>query len=249
MQRHPEAFQRNDILLSAAEIHALQNRHILIAGLGGVGGFVAESLCRAGIERFTLLDHDTVSASNLNRQIIALHSTLGQPKTAVLAARMRDINPAVILDERPEFLHKTEAQDFIRGTDFDFVADCIDSIASKAALVAACHQAGVPVVSSLGAGNRIDVTKVRVTKLNQTEGCGLARELRATLRKMQVAVNYPVVFSNERARKPLPHQPVDGPMPGRPRAVNGTISYMPAVFGLFVSGVIIKHFLAEVEHE
>jgi tRNA threonylcarbamoyladenosine dehydratase len=240
MNQHPDAFSRTAILLDDAESARLQEQHILIAGLGGVGGYVAENLCRAGIRRFTLLDHDMVSPSNLNRQLVALHSTLSQAKTEVMAARMRDINPAVQVHIRTEFLQASAAEDLLRSADFSFVVDCIDSIACKAALVAACHRQGIAVVSSLGAGNRLDVTQVRVSSLNQAEGCALGRELRAQLRKMQAPVNYPVVYSRERPRPPLPHQAIEGAISGRPRAVNGTISYMPALFGVFISGVVIK---------
>ena len=243
MQRHPEAFSRTETLLGADEIAYLVDHHILVAGLGGVGGYAAEALCRAGIRRFTLLDHDVVSPTNLNRQLVALHSTLGQAKTDVMAARMRDIDPEVELDPRTEFLQPSAAGDLIQSTQFDFVVDCIDSIACKAALVAACQTHGAPVVSSMGAGNRLDVTQVKVASLNQTHACALARELRAALRKMGAALNYPVVYSPEPSRQPLPHQPIEGAIAGRARAVNGTISYMPALFGMFVAGVVVKRLL------
>jgi tRNA threonylcarbamoyladenosine dehydratase len=247
MKQHPDAFCRTDILLTPAESACLHNQHILIAGLGGVGGYVAESLCRAGILRFTLLDHDCVSPSNLNRQLVALHSTLGQPKVEVMAARMRDIHPDVTVHSRCEFLQASAAQTLIHEGDFSFVVDCIDSIACKAALVAACHHFAIPVVSSLGAGNRLDVTQVRLSRLNQVEGCALGRELRASLRKMDAPVNYPVVYSRERPRPALPHQAIEGAVSGRARAVNGTISYLPALFGVFISGVVIQQLLNQQE--
>jgi tRNA A37 threonylcarbamoyladenosine dehydratase len=239
-----EAFSRTEILLGQESLAALIDHHILIAGLGGVGGFVAESLVRIGIRRFTLLDHDLVNPSNLNRQLVALHSTLGRPKTEVMAERMRDINPLAEITVINEFLHKTEAERLILGNHFDFVVDCIDSIACKAALVAACITHEVAVASSMGAGNRLDVSKVKITNLNQTHGCALARELRAALHKMEVRTNYPVVYSEEVPRQPLPHQPVEGAVSGRPRAVNGTIAYMPALFGMMLAGVVVQKLLA-----
>ncbi len=239
-----EAFSRTEILLGEEDLAYLNGHHVLIAGLGGVGSFVAESLGRMGLRRFTLLDHDVINPSNLNRQLLALHSTLGRPKTEVMAERLRDINPEVELHLINEFLHKSEAEALILRHDFDFVVDCIDSIACKASLVAACINHGIPVVSSMGAGNRLDVTKVKVANLNQTHGCALARELRSALHKMEVRTNYPVVYSDEFPRQPLPHQPVEGAVSGRPRAVNGTISYLPALFGMMLTGVMVQKLLA-----
>jgi len=143
-----------------------------------------------------------------------------------------------------EFLQKTEAERLILSNRFDFVVDCIDSIACKAALVAACITHEVPVTSSMGAGNRLDVSKVKIINLNQTQGCALARELRSALHKMEIRTNYPVVYSEEVPRQPLPHQPVEGAVSGRPRAVNGTIAYMPALFGMMLAGVVVQKLLA-----
>ncbi len=238
-----ECSARTEILLGAEDLARLSEHHVLIAGLGGVGSFVAESLGRIGIRRLTLLDHDVVSPSNLNRQLVALHSTLGQAKTEVMAARLRDINPHLELTLLTEFLLKEQAEALILAHDFDFVVDCIDSIVCKAALVAACMRHQIPVASSMGAGNRLDVTQVKVARLNQTHACALAREMRALLKKMGVRTNYPVVYSTELPRQPLPHQPIEGAVPGRPRAVNGTIAYMPALFGMMLSGVVVQQLL------
>jgi tRNA A37 threonylcarbamoyladenosine dehydratase len=236
-------FTRTEILLGQPALTALCEHHILIAGLGGVGSFVAEALGRVGIKKLTLLDHDVVGASNLNRQLVALNSTVGQPKTEIMAARLRDINPNIELDIRTQFLEKDLAVEFVQQGQFDFVVDCIDSIACKAALVAACLQLNVAVASSMGAGNRLDVTKVKVAPLKKTHQCALARELRSQLRKMNMPLTHPVVFSSEIAHQPLPHQPVSGDVGGRPRAVNGTISYMPALFGMMLAGVVVNQLL------
>lgn len=244
-----EAFARTEILLGAETLAALRDHHLCIAGLGGVGGQVAENLARIGFNRITLIDHDKVSHSNLNRQLVALHSTVGRDKTEVLAERLRDIHPEADIVARNEFLHKSEMEAFIEAQSFDYVIDCIDSIASKAALVAACIHHQVPVASSMGAGNRLDVTKVRVANLNQTHSCPLARELRSLLHKMEVRTNYPVVYSEERPSQPLPHQPIEGHASGRPRAVNGTIAYMTALFGNLLSGVVVGKLLASLESD
>ena len=267
---HPHA--RTEILIGADGLARLRATHVLMAGLGGVGGYAAEALGRAGIGRLTLLDHDVVSLSNLNRQLLALHSTLGRPKVQVMAERLRDIDPAIELTLIGEFLQPDDADALVaplspspsptkgEGSQtltlgpsptsgeerrYDYVADCIDSIACKAALVAACHRHGVPVISALGAGNCLDVSRVQVAQLNQTQMCPLARELRRKLRELGAPLNYPVIYSDEPRRPPQPHQPVGGDTPGRPRAVNGTISYLPALFGVMLAGVVIHRLLGD----
>ena len=234
---------RTAILLTDAELQHLVQHHVFIAGLGGVGSYVAEILGRVGLQRLTILDHDIVVSSNLNRQLVALHSTLGQKKAEVMANRLWDINPNVQLTVMTDFLEKHQAESVVTQGQFDFVIDCIDSIACKAELVAACVRHNISVASSMGAGNRLDVTQVKIAKLNQTSGCALARELRGMLRKMDVKTNYPVVYSTEIPRQPLPHQAVSSEPPGRARAVNGTIAYLPALFGVMLAGYVIKQLL------
>lgn len=240
---YPQA--RTEILIGAEGLARLRAAHVLVAGLGGVGGYVAEALGRAGVGRLTLLDHDAVSLSNLNRQLLALHSTLGRPKVEVMAERLRDIDPTLELRLLGEFLQQDAAETLVAATPYSYVADCIDSIACKAALVATCHRHGVPVISALGAGNCLDVTRVRISRLDQTQVCPLARELRRRLREREAPLRYPVVYSDEPRRPPLPHQPVGGDVPGRFRAVNGTISYMPALFGILLAGYIVQRLLDE----
>ena len=236
---------RTEILIGVEGLDRLRAANVLVAGLGGVGGYAAEALGRAGIGRLTLLDHDVVSPSNLNRQLLALHSTLGRPKVEVMAERLRDIDPGLELTLVGEFLRPDAAETLVTSVRYDYVADCIDSIACKAALVVACHRHGVPVISALGAGNCLDVSRVRVARLNQTQVCPLARELRRKLRELDAPLAYPVIYSDEPRRQPLPHQPVGGDTPGRPRAVNGTISYMPALFGILLAGYIVRRLLDE----
>lgn len=241
---HPQA--RTEILIGAEGLACLRTAHVLVAGLGGVGSYVAEALGRAGVGRLTLLDHDVVNPSNLNRQLVALHSTLGESKVAVMAARLRDIDPTLDLVLMEEFLRPTAAKGLIIGGNYDFVADCIDSIACKVALVAACLQREVPVISALGAGNCLDVSRVRLARLDQTQGCPLARELRRRLRELDRSLTYPVIYSDEPRRSPLPHPPIESSDdPGVRRAVNGTISYMPALFGMMLAGYIIRSLLGD----
>ena len=240
---YPQA--RTEILIGTEGLARLRAAHVLVAGLGGVGGYTAEALGRAGIGRLTLLDHDVVSPSNLNRQLLALHSTLDRPKVEVMAERLRDIDPAIELSMIGEFLRPEAAGMLVAAAPYSYIADCIDSIACKAALVAACHRHGVPVISALGAGNCLDVSRVRVAQLSQTQMCPLARELRRRLRELDAPLNYPVIYSDEPRRPPLPHRPAGGDEPGRPRAVNGTISYMPALFGILLAGYIVQRLLGD----
>lgn len=239
----PPAHERTAILIGAEGLARLHGAHVLVAGLGGVGGAVGEALARAGVGRITLLDHDTVAPSNLNRQIIALNSTLGRSKAELMAERLHDIAPEIETELVTEFLRPEDADALIARAPYDYVLDCIDSIACKAALVDAAQRAGLPVASSMGAGGRMDPTRIRIAPLNQTHTCALAREMRKTLKDLGARLNYPVVFSEEPpVVKGLPHQPVAGPS-GRPRAVNGTISYMPALFGFTLAGHAIRALL------
>jgi len=238
---------RTEIILTDDELNRLRDKHVFVAGIGGVGSFVAEALGRTGVRRITLLDHDNVAPSNLNRQIIALESTLGQNKAEVMAARLKDINPDIEVTILTDFMYRDDAAEFVASGKYDYIIDCIDSISSKVALVAACRRSGVPIASSMGAGNRLDVTQVRIAKLNKTVNCPLAREMRSNLRKQKIDLRYPVVYSQEvPTRKALPHAPVEG---GRPRAVNGTISYMPALFGMMLAGYVINELISTVEEK
>jgi len=235
--------ERTDLLLGPEVSASLRRRHVFIAGLGGVGSFAAEAVARAGIGRLTLLDHDVVGASNLNRQLVALRSTVDQPKTDVMAARIRDIDPEIEVTVVREFLRPDSIAELVPA-DADFVLDAIDSIACKAALVAAVRARGQAVISSMGAGGRLDPTAVRVGLLEQTRCCPLARQMRKRLRRLETGLDYPVVFSVEQPRKGTEHRPVGGPVGGRPRSVNGTISYLPAIFGLTAAGHVIRDLVA-----
>ncbi len=235
---------RTEILIGLEGIEKLWNTHVLIAGLGGVGGACAEALCRAGIGKMTIIDHDDVSDTNINRQVVALHSTIGKPKVEVMAQRLLDISPELELNIKREFI-KADAVEFIsQNNDVDYVADCIDSIACKSALVADCLSNNKKIISAMGAGGKLDPTKVTVISLNQTHGDPLAREMRKALRKLGSPLNYPVVYSTEAVvKRGLSHQPVEGNdvcASGRARAVNGAISYMPNIFGMVMAGYIIR---------
>jgi len=239
-------WERSGILLGDAAIERLANAHVLLAGLGGVGSFAAEALARAGIGALTIADHDSVSASNLNRQLCALHSTLDQKKAEVIGARIGDINPACRLTLIDQFLTPDElpalVRDGVDGRGFDQVVDAIDSLSSKLALIAAALDAGVPVAASMGAGGKLDPTRIRVGDLMDSQVCALAREVRRGLRRRGHERGVLAVWSSEPSLPPLPPEPTGR---GRPRAVNGTISYMPALFGLMLVGAVIQRMVAD----
>lgn len=238
-------YERTSILIGEQGLNKLASKHVLIVGLGGVGGATTEAMARIGVGTITLLDHDVVGLSNLNRQLITLQSNVGEKKTKVAAARIASINPDTIVHIHDGFIHPDNVAELLAEMQPDYVLDCIDSVVCKAALVHACQQAGIPVVSALGAGGRIDVRKVQITTLNKTEICGLARALRGRLRKLGGDLCYPVVFSSEPAVNALPHEPIPGDPNARPRATNGTISYLPNIFGFMAAGVAIEHMLAD----
>ncbi|MGE0080395.1 MAG: ThiF family adenylyltransferase [Thiohalomonadaceae bacterium] len=229
-------FQRTHILLGDEGLERLRRARVFLAGLGGVGSFAAEALARAGVGHLTLVDHDTVAASNLNRQLPALHSTVGRLKVDVMAERIRDINPQCELTTRAEFI-RAEDMDELLAPGFDFVIDAIDSLNCKAALVETAVRMGIPVASSMGAGGKLDPTRIVVGDLMDTEGCALARAMRKYLRRRGVGRGVLAVFSTEPNRPPLPPEPTGT---GRARAVNGTISYMPSLFGLMLAGTVIR---------
>jgi len=234
-------FERTHILLGDAGIENLARKHVFVAGLGGVGSYCAEALARAGVGRLTLLDHDVVAASNINRQLPALLSTVGKPKGELMRARIMDINPQCRLEVLRIFLN-TENVNQLVPADCDYVVDAIDSLACKVALVGESVKRGLRVASSMGAGNRLDPGKIKIADISKTEMCPLAKQMRKRLsRHYDLSKGVLTVFSDEQPHPPLPPEPVDGP--GRARAVNGTISYMPPLFGLMLAGAVIQALL------
>ncbi len=238
----PPQFTRTHILLGDAGIARLKNKHIFVAGMGGVGSYCTEALARAGVGKLTLLDHDVVVASNINRQLPALLSTVGQSKAELMAARIADINPDCEVTLLQDFLTIDNVNALVPA-DVDYVMDCIDSLSCKVALVVESHKRGLKVASSMGAGNRIDPSRIRVADISKTDKCALARQMRLKLRKHHgIHKGILTVFSDEHPGKPLPPEPTGR---GRPRAVNGTISYMPPLFGFMLAGAVIKRLLEE----
>lgn len=232
-------YQRTHILVGDQGVARLRSARVLVAGLGGVGSFVAEALARAGVGELTLADHDRVSGSNLNRQMVALGSTLGRPKAEVMAERVRDINPDCRVTLIQRFLGPDDIPGLV-GDGFHQVVDAIDSLSSKVELIASAVGQGVPILSSMGAGGRLDPTRLHVGDLMDTRVCPLARVVRSRLRRRGIGRGVTVVWSDEPPRPPLPPEALGR---GRPRAVNGTVSYLPALFGLTLAGLLVQRLL------
>ncbi len=243
MNPTPPQFERAEILIGGAGLERLAGSHVFLAGLGGVGSWCAEALARAGIGHLTLVDHDQVALSNINRQLPALLSTVGMDKVEVMARRIRDINPECSLDIQNRFIDPDNVDDMLLG-DLDYVVDCIDSLNCKVALIATAHRRGLRVAASMGAGNRLDGTRVHVADISKTSVCPLAREVRQRLKRLGITRGVRTVYSDEPGRPPRPPEPTSH---GRARAVNGTIAHMPPLFGLMLAGVVINDLLSTPE--
>lgn len=222
---------RTAMLLGEPAVEQLKQAHVAVFGIGGVGSFCAEALARAGVGALTLVDDDTVSASNLNRQLVALCSTVGMPKTEVMAARIRDIDPdcrVTVLTRR----YTPETREDFFSHNWDFIADAIDSVACKTDLIVTAIQREIPIISAMGTGNKLDPSRFEITDLSKTSGCPLARVMRRELKQRGI-LHHTVLYSTEPARKPL-FQPDEG------KAVPGSVAWVPSCAGLMMAGHIIR---------
>ena len=224
-------FSRTQFVLGSDAMEKLKNARVAIFGLGGVGGYVAEALARSGVGALDLVDHDTISLTNLNRQLFATHSTVGQSKAEAAKARVLDINPEAEVTARMDFFSPDtkEAFDF---SSYDYVVDAIDTVSGKIALVEQAKAANVPVISSMGAGNKLDATAFEIADITKTSVCPLARVMRRELKKRGID-HLKVVYSKE---EPLPSSVVDEES-GKP--VPGSIAFVPSVVGLIIAGEVI----------
>ena len=229
--------QRTELLWGEDKMARLQSAHVLVVGLGGVGAYAAEMICRAGVGRMTIVDADTVQITNLNRQLPAMHSTLGMFKADVLEARFKDINPDLELKVLPVFLKDENIPDLLDADEYDFIVDAIDTLSPKCYLIYHALQRRIKIVSSMGAGAKSDITQVRFADLWDTYHCGLSKAVRKRLQKMGVKRKVPVVFSTEQA-DPKAVLLTDDEM--NKKSTCGTVSYMPAVFGCYLAEYVIK---------
>jgi tRNA A37 threonylcarbamoyladenosine dehydratase len=233
--------QRTEQLFGAEKTERLRRAHVLVVGVGGVGAYAAEMLCRAGIGEMTIVDADTVQLSNINRQLPATHATIGRLKTDVMRERLLAINPALVLHALPVFLTEADISDLL-NTPFTFVVDAIDTIAPKCALIVEAHRRALPIVSSMGAGAKSDITKVQFARLEDTYHCGLSKAVRTRLRaKDKDLLKTPVVFSSEQADRAAIVTVEDE---RNKKSTTGTVSYMPAVFGCFLADYVIRYIIS-----
>ena len=234
----PYWMSRTQLLLGNEATTQLMNKNVLVVGLGGVGGICAEMIARAGVGKMTIVDGDTVDLSNGNRQIAALHSTEKQLKADVLAARLRDINPQMALKVIAEFIKEERTVEIVALGNYDFAVDCIDTLTPKVWLIKTCVDRKIPIVSSLGAGGKVDPSQIQVVDIADSYKCKLARYVRKYLHKEGITTGVTVVFSPEEidadkvvvTEKAFPK-----------KSIIGTISYMPAIFGCLTASVVIRN--------
>ena len=227
-------FIRTEMLLGAPALERLSNSHVAVFGLGGVGSWCAEALCRSGVGQLTLIDQDTVSLSNLNRQAAALHSTLGMEKAQATALRLRDINPHCLLHPLAARYESQRREEFF-STRYDYIVDAIDLVSCKLDLIETAHRRGVPILSALGTGNKVDAQQLRLSDISKTEGCPLARVVRKELRARGI-LHHPVVFSPELPRRAALGD--EAPPPGR-HSVPASAMWVPATAGLLLAQAVI----------
>lgn len=232
----PQWMSRTQLLLGDEPLQKLINAHVLVVGLGGVGGICAEMIARAGVGNITIIDADVVEASNRNRQIPALISTDGMPKAEVLAQRLHDINPDIKLTVVNQFLKIDNRDALLGNTKFDYAVDCIDTLTPKVHFIKYCLDNGLPLVSSMGAGSKVDPQQIKIIDISGTYNCKLAYYVRKKLHTLGVYNGVKVVFSPERPTNKRVVLTESGPK----KSVIGTISYMPAMFGCTLASVVIR---------
>lgn len=231
--------QRTEILMGKEGVNALSKAKVAVIGLGGVGAYAAEMLCRAGVGSLILLDSDVVSLTNKNRQLLASDSTIGRSKCEVMSSRLKDINGAVMLTEINEYLEPDNVEQLIGKLQIDFLIDAIDTLSPKIALIKYCREKGIPLVSSMGAGAKYDATAVRLADISRSYNCPLAYILRKKLRKEGISKGFDVVFSEE-----LPQKDAIIPVEERnKKSMTGTVSYLPAVFGCVCAQAAIEYLI------
>ena len=245
---------RTELLIGSTGLDALRHSRVMICGIGGVGSYAAEALGRAGIGHITLVDFDDICLTNVNRQLHALSSTVGLAKVEVMAKRLADINPDAEIAAVKAFFSAENAAELLTPRP-DYVLDAIDHFTAKAALITTCREQGIPVISSMGAANKLDPTKIHVADISGTRNCRMARSMRKILRKAGISSGVQVVYSTEEHRELTPQASFCGTeciCPNRDdqvfrcenrRVILGSISYIPSIFGLTMAGVVVNSLL------
>lgn len=233
--------ERTELLLGEEKLNLLRNANVLVVGVGGVGAYAAEMIVRAGVGRMTIADADKVSESNINRQLVALHSTIGREKCDILAERLKDINPELQLSVVNRFIKDDETDALLDSDKFDYVVDAIDTLSPKLALIKGALDRGIPLVSSMGAGAKTDPTLMEIKDIAKTHHCPLAHMLRKRLHKIGIKRGFWAVFSPEPVR--------EGAMilceEQNKKSNVGTISYIPAMFGIGCASVVVRDLVGE----
>lgn len=232
--------ERTELLIKEEGLEKLTKANVLVIGLGGVGSFAAEFIARAGVGNMTIVDGDTVDITNINRQLPALHSTVGKHKVDVVGERLLDINPKLNLTKINEFLNPERMGQILDEGKFDYILDCIDSVTPKLTLLIAARRRKIKVVSSMGAGGKTDPSKVMVRDISKTHNCYLAKQVRKRLKKEKINKGIRCVFSNE-IQNEESLKMTDGS--NYKRSFYGTISYIPAIFGLYAAAEVINHLI------
>lgn len=227
--------ERTELMLGAAGLKKLSEARVVIVGLGGVGAAATEMLVRAGIGHVVIVDSDTVNETNVNRQLIALHSTVGLPKADVLAARLQDINPDLDVTPVKVYLNEENISSVFDGLDPDYVVDAIDTLSPKIALIQYCLKNGLRLVSSMGSGAKFDITKIRIADISKTRECPLAHMLRKRLHKLGIYEGFKAVYSEEIPRR----ESMVLEESANKKSQTGTISYLPSVFGCACAQTVI----------
>ncbi|HML86750.1 MAG TPA: tRNA threonylcarbamoyladenosine dehydratase [Bacteroidales bacterium] len=235
--------ERTELLLGEQGLERLRDRHVLIVGLGGVGAFAAEAICRSGVGRLTIADGDVIQPSNINRQLIALHSTVGMRKAEVVGKRLMDINPSLQLRVIDEYLRDERLKELV-AEPYDFVVDAIDTLSPKVFLIMDAVRSGHRIVSSMGAGGKMDPSKIQVADISKSHSCRLAYMVRKRLHRQGIRSGINVVFSPEEVdRESILYTPGET----NKLTTVGTISYMPALFGLTVASVVIRQLIEPLD--
>lgn len=233
----PAWLSRTEIMMGEEKVNNLLSANVLVVGLGGVGGICAEMIARSGVGKMTIVDADVVEASNRNRQIPALISTDGKLKAEVMAERIKDINPDIELTVIPEFIKDNRTIEILTSQKFDYAVDCIDTLSPKVFFIKACMDMKIPLISSMGAGGKFDPTKIEVIDISETYQCNLARYVRKRLKRHGIHKGFKVVFSPEAADQ---SRIFETPKAFPKKSVIGTISYMPAAFGITCASVVVR---------
>ncbi len=238
-------YSRTELLIGKEALNRLKEAHVMVVGLGGVGAYAAEMLCRAGVGKMTIIDQDIINKTNRNRQLIALSSTEGKPKVNCLAERLRDINPEINLVAIKEYIRDERMIEILKQDKYDYVIDAIDTLSPKMFLIIHCLDLNIPIVSSMGSGGKLDPTQVRISDISQSYNCPLASKVRKKIHKFGIYNGFAVVFSSEKVDADVIVEDIE---PNKKSTV-GTISYLPPIFGCMAASVVIRKLIGHTPYD